>query len=101
MTAKKDENETGDPRIVDRTERNAATSFRDHASGPPSEAPANNGRPNDLEIREHQWALENSTLASRAKRAAARNRKAKTDADTKQVDDGENKSVRRATTKKS
>jgi hypothetical protein len=96
MTPKKDENETGDPRLVDRTERNAATSFRDHASGPASEAPANNGRPNDLEVREHKWALENSTFASRAKRAAKR-----TGAKEVESDDTENKSVRRAQTKKS
>jgi hypothetical protein len=35
----------------------------------PSKNRAVTGRPNDLEIVEHKWALENSTLASRAKAA--------------------------------
>jgi hypothetical protein len=78
-------------RLVNRTERNEATSFRDHAGGPPSEAKANNGRPNDLEIKEHTWALANSTLAERAKKAKARN--------AKQVSEGENKQVASAESK--
>lgn len=60
------DNETGDPRIVSRTERNAATSFRDNASGKPDPAQAYQGRPQDLE--QGGWKGEdgNSTLASRA-----------------------------------
>lgn len=67
-----------DARIVSRPERNAATSFRDNAAGEPSEAPASNGRPNDLEISAAEPVLPNSTFASRAKAAKQ--------AQTKQVD---------------
>jgi len=60
------ESETGDPRIVTRPERNAATSFRDNASGPPSKADTYQGRPQDLP--QGGWKGEdmNSTFASRS-----------------------------------
>lgn len=91
MAEKNDE--VGDPRIVDRTERNAATSFRDNGGGEPSEAPANNGRPNDIKVLDHEWAVENSTFAGRAKQAAKR---------AKQVaaDEVEDKAVSSAATKR-
>lgn len=59
------ESETGDPRIVSRPERNAATSQRDNAGGPPDPAQAYQGRPQDLE--QGGWKGEdgNSTFASR------------------------------------
>ena len=50
------------PRIVDRTERNAATSFRDNADGPPVEQQAVTGRPNDL-VKDK---VLNTTFADRA-----------------------------------
>ena len=50
------------PRIADRTERNAATSFRDNAAGPPVEQAAVTGRPNDL-----AGKVGNTTIADRAK----------------------------------
>lgn len=83
--------EKSDARLVSRTDKNEATSFRDHGGGDPSEAPANNGRPNDLGQRDEQWALPNSTFADRAKKAAKRG--------AKQVDGGENKAVSSASTK--
>lgn len=88
--------ETGPARIPDRTERNAATSFRDHGGGPPSEAPNFTDRPNDLKISDHEWALPNSTLASRAKARKAVEKKQQAAADT------ENKAVSssRTTTKR-
>jgi hypothetical protein len=90
--------DVGEPRIVSKTERNAATSQRDNAEGPPKQVEPKQGRPNDYEIKVHEWALENSTLAGRAKQAAKRR-------DAKQVskDDGqaENKQVsKRAAAKK-
>lgn len=60
------ESETGDPRIVSRPERNAATSFRDNAGGPPDPAQAYQGRPQDLEQGGWKGVDGNSTLASRA-----------------------------------
>lgn len=59
------ESETGDPRIVTRPERNAATSFRDNAGGPPSKAETYQGRPQDLEQGGWQGVDGNSTFASR------------------------------------
>jgi hypothetical protein len=79
--------------VASRPERNAETSFRDNAAGPPSEAPANNARPNDLKVVEHTWALPNTTLAERAKKAAKRGEK-QVDAATT-----EDKSVAKADTK--
>lgn len=78
-----------DPRIVDRTERNAVTSFRDHGGGDPVEQPSVTDRSNDLGRVEPKPALANSTLAERA---SSRQK------DAKAVENGaaENKAVGRA-----
>ena len=55
--------EESSPRIVDRTEHNTATSFRDNAGGEPVEQPAVTGRPNDLV----EGKVKNSSFADRAK----------------------------------
>jgi hypothetical protein len=73
--AEKNEENVGEPRIATRQERNEATSFRDNAEGPPKEVEPKQGRPNDYEIKVHEWALENSTLAGRAKQAQKRQQK--------------------------
>lgn len=52
-----------DARIPDRTEHNAATSFRDNAGGPPTEQTAVTGRANDL-VKDR---VANTTFADRAK----------------------------------
>jgi hypothetical protein len=82
---------------VTRTEHNEATSFRDNAEGPPKEVEPKQGRPNDYEIKVHEWALENSTLAGRAKQAQKRQQKQV----SKDDDQAENKQVsKRAAAKK-
>ncbi len=108
--------ETGPARIPDRAERNAATSFRDHASGPPSKADAHQGRPQDLEQGGWKGESMNSTLASRAKgdsgkpdgrpahasnTTMAQRAKAREAAEKKQQksDDSEDKAVSSAATK--
>jgi hypothetical protein len=89
--------DVGEPRIVSKTERNAATSQRDNASGPPKQVEAKQGRPNDYEIKVHEWALENSTLAGRKKQAEKRQQKQV----SKDDDQAENKQVsKRAASKK-
>ncbi len=58
-----------DPRIVNRFEKNAATSFRDNAEGPPVEEKAVTERPNDTGP---DGPGDNATLAGRkAKRDKA------------------------------
>ncbi len=88
-----DTEDVGEARNPVRSERNAATSQRDNAEGPPKVVEPKQGRPNDYEIREHEWALENSTLAGRAKAAKRRG--------AKQVDgvDTEDKAVKKASKK--
>lgn len=51
------------PRITDRAERNAATSFRDNAGGPPTAQRAVTDRPNDL-VKDK---VTNTTFGQRAK----------------------------------
>lgn len=53
------------PRITDRAERNAATSFRDHGPEGTTEAVAVTGRPNDP-------VPPNTTFADRAKERGAK-----------------------------
>lgn len=69
--------EESSPRITDRAERNAATSFRDHGGGPPVEQEAVTGRPNDLVA----GKVTNTSFADRAK-ARAKGSKAVVAGDT-------------------
>jgi len=86
--------ETGPAWIPNRAERNAATSQRDHGAGPPVEAPASNGRPNDTPLHTETPAYPNSTMASRAADARKRAQK-QVDADDEVEDKAVAKSKRK------
>ena len=83
--------EESTPRIVDRTERNTASSFRDNAGGDPVEQQAVTGRPNDLV----EGKVKNSSFADRAKARGA-NKKAvdSGDVEDKAVGRSERKSTK-------
>jgi hypothetical protein len=83
-----------EPRNPNRTERNAATSQRDHGGGPPKVNEPKQGRPNDLGSFTAPHPLPNSTLADRAKAAKKRGQKQvddETDTENKAVSKSESK----------